>query len=147
MLNQLLTTKLYIPPLRATLTPRFRLVQQLEETLPYTPLTLIAAPAGFGKTTLLSAWRATEAGGALPPQIDEKRRAVADAHGLRSEVNRNLGLRVVGLHRARGGLHAVAAGHPLDLIAKHARSLERCSAQPDGVSHDGKVKGWLATSP
>jgi LuxR family maltose regulon positive regulatory protein len=29
-------------------------------------LTLIAAPAGFGKTTLLSAWRATEAGGALP---------------------------------------------------------------------------------
>jgi LuxR family transcriptional regulator, maltose regulon positive regulatory protein len=29
-------------------------------------LTLIAAPAGFGKTTLLSAWRATAAGSALP---------------------------------------------------------------------------------
>ena len=56
MLNKLLTTKLYLPPLRPTLTPRFRLVQQLEETLPHTPLTLIAAPAGFGKTTLLSEW-------------------------------------------------------------------------------------------
>jgi LuxR family maltose regulon positive regulatory protein len=29
-------------------------------------LTLIAAPAGFGKTTLLSAWRATEAGSVQP---------------------------------------------------------------------------------
>lgn len=56
MLNQLLTTKLYVPPLRPTLTPRSRLVQRLEEALPYTPLTLIAAPAGFGKTTLLSEW-------------------------------------------------------------------------------------------
>jgi LuxR family transcriptional regulator, maltose regulon positive regulatory protein len=56
MLNQLLTTKLYVPPLRATLIPRDRLVQQLEDALPHTPLILIAAPAGFGKTTLLSEW-------------------------------------------------------------------------------------------
>jgi LuxR family maltose regulon positive regulatory protein len=30
------------------------------------PLTLLSAPAGFGKTTLLSAWHATTTGGTVP---------------------------------------------------------------------------------
>ena len=51
----LLTTKLYIPPTRANLVPRPRLTQRLNEGLTR-KLTLVSAPAGFGKTTLLSDW-------------------------------------------------------------------------------------------
>lgn len=52
---QLLKTKLYIPPLRSELVPRPHLIERLHEGL-NRKLTLISAPAGFGKTTLLSAW-------------------------------------------------------------------------------------------
>ncbi len=51
----LLNTKLYIPPVRSNLVPRPRLVERLESGLDR-KLTLISAPAGFGKTTLLSEW-------------------------------------------------------------------------------------------
>jgi hypothetical protein len=56
MLTQLLTTKLYVPSLRLTTIPRPRLVERLDNEIAHNPLTLIAAPAGFGKTTVLSAW-------------------------------------------------------------------------------------------
>ncbi len=49
----LLTTKLYIPPSNPNLVSRARLIEQLTEGLTR-KLTLISAPAGFGKTTLLS---------------------------------------------------------------------------------------------
>jgi LuxR family maltose regulon positive regulatory protein len=53
----LLTTKLRIPSPRPNLVPRPRLVHRLEEGLRLgRKLTLISAPAGFGKTTLLSEW-------------------------------------------------------------------------------------------
>jgi len=53
----LLTTKLYVPPLRAQLIQRPRLVERLEEGLRQGHrLTLISAPAGFGKTTLVTDW-------------------------------------------------------------------------------------------
>src|SRR6202049_3494511 len=62
MLTPLLTTKLYIPPLRPNVVSRPRLIERLNEGL-YRQLTLISAPAGFGKTTLVSEWLA---GGARP---------------------------------------------------------------------------------
>jgi LuxR family transcriptional regulator, maltose regulon positive regulatory protein len=52
---ELLRTKLFIPRPRKDLVSRPRLVDCLNEGLDKT-LTLIAAPAGFGKTTLLSEW-------------------------------------------------------------------------------------------
>ena len=52
---ELLTTKLFIPRLRKSLVTRSRLVERLNDGLDK-KLTLIAAPAGFGKTTLLSEW-------------------------------------------------------------------------------------------
>ena len=59
MFAPLLATKLYIPrqPLaqRTTMVPRPHLLAQLEAGLGG-KLTLIAAPAGFGKSTLLSDW-------------------------------------------------------------------------------------------
>jgi LuxR family maltose regulon positive regulatory protein len=53
----LLTTKLYIPPLRSELVIRSRLVERLDRGLSRTPgVTLISAPTGFGKSTLVVEW-------------------------------------------------------------------------------------------
>ena len=51
----LLQTKLYIPPVRAKLVSRTHLIEQLNEGISH-KLTLISAPAGFGKTTLVTDW-------------------------------------------------------------------------------------------
>lgn len=55
MTTPLLTTKLYVPPVPPELVPRPRLIERLNPGL-HRKLTLISAPAGFGKTTLLSQW-------------------------------------------------------------------------------------------
>jgi ATP/maltotriose-dependent transcriptional regulator MalT len=55
MPTPILATKLYIPPLRPNVVIRPRLIERLNEGL-HRKLTLIAAPAGFGKTTLVSEW-------------------------------------------------------------------------------------------
>jgi len=51
----LLLTKLSVPSVRASLVPRPRLSKRIEVGT-QRKLTLLSAPAGFGKTTLLSAW-------------------------------------------------------------------------------------------
>src|SRR5688572_9603608 len=52
-----LATKLYIPAPRPKVVLRPRLIEQLNEGLSAGhKLTLISAPAGFGKTTLVSEW-------------------------------------------------------------------------------------------
>jgi LuxR family maltose regulon positive regulatory protein len=53
--NPLLAGKLHPPPPRAQLVPRPQLVAQLHAGMAGA-LTLISAPAGFGKTSLLSQW-------------------------------------------------------------------------------------------
>jgi LuxR family maltose regulon positive regulatory protein len=60
MSTPLLATKLYCPPPQSNSVLRQRLIAQLNGGLQCN-LTLIAAPAGFGKTTLLSQWLATSA--------------------------------------------------------------------------------------
>ena len=57
MSDSLLLTKLYIPPIRRAIVPRPALIARLNEGLATSrKLTLISAPAGFGKTTLVSEW-------------------------------------------------------------------------------------------
>ncbi len=53
----LLETKLYIPKLRNGVVGRPRLIERLRRGTD-SKLTLISAPAGFGKTTLLAEWLA-----------------------------------------------------------------------------------------
>jgi LuxR family maltose regulon positive regulatory protein len=55
MSTPLLETKLYVPPVRQEFVSRPRLLEQLDLGLERR-LILISAPAGFGKTTLLSEW-------------------------------------------------------------------------------------------
>jgi LuxR family maltose regulon positive regulatory protein len=55
-----LGTKLYVPTPRRQLVPRARLVDQLVGDSASAPrLVLVSAPAGFGKTTLLTQWLAS----------------------------------------------------------------------------------------
>src|SRR5918993_3854876 len=57
MSTPILATKLYVPPPRPKVISRPRLIDQLNEGLPTgRKLSLISAPAGFGKTTLVSEW-------------------------------------------------------------------------------------------
>src|SRR6266568_746259 len=55
MASPILATKLYIPPPPTRVVLRPRLIERLNEGL-LRKLTLISAPAGFGKTTLVSEW-------------------------------------------------------------------------------------------
>jgi LuxR family maltose regulon positive regulatory protein len=55
--SPLLETKLYVPKLRRSLVARPRLSERLSRGAE-SKLTLISAPAGFGKTTLLAEWLA-----------------------------------------------------------------------------------------
>ncbi len=57
MLETLLRTKLFIPSLRPSLVPRPHLIEKLNHGMQQgCKLTLVSAPAGFGKTTLVSGW-------------------------------------------------------------------------------------------
>lgn len=56
-IETLLATKLYAPPPPTGVVPRTRLLHRLDEGA-RKRLTLLSAPAGFGKTTLVAAWAA-----------------------------------------------------------------------------------------
>src|SRR5260370_27846538 len=53
--SQLLATKFFVPVASGTMISRPRFTALLDESLKR-PLTLVSAPAGFGKTTLLATW-------------------------------------------------------------------------------------------
>jgi LuxR family maltose regulon positive regulatory protein len=57
MSQSILSTKLFMPTMRPNLIERSRLIDRLDNGVRQgCPLTLVSAPAGFGKTTLVSEW-------------------------------------------------------------------------------------------
>jgi LuxR family maltose regulon positive regulatory protein len=69
---ELLWTKLVAPAPRAGLLPRAGLQSVLQSSL-QAKLCLLAAPAGYGKTTLLAQWRAVAGGGRVAwVSLDER---------------------------------------------------------------------------
>ena len=54
-MTTLLPTKFFVPPLPSNYLPRPHLLKKLDEALTHC-LTLVSAPAGAGKTLLVSAW-------------------------------------------------------------------------------------------
>lgn len=72
MLPPVLVTKLYIPPTPPKVIVRTRLLERLNEGLAAgRKLTLISAPAGFGKTTLVVEWIASSKRRAAWLSLDE----------------------------------------------------------------------------
>ncbi|GAB3098631.1 LuxR C-terminal-related transcriptional regulator [Isoptericola nanjingensis] len=49
-------TKVTVPPLGEQIIPRARLMSLLDDVVVHRPVTLVAAPAGFGKTSVLAQW-------------------------------------------------------------------------------------------
>jgi LuxR family maltose regulon positive regulatory protein len=76
MTDFILTTKLYVPLPQPELVSRPRLIKKLNEGLPH-KLTLISAPAGFGKTTLVSNWIASM-------QLDGEKGSQLQGHASRN---------------------------------------------------------------
>ncbi len=70
MPSQLVTTKLYAPPHRSALVARPHLAERLDAGASRA-LTLLSAPAGFGKTTLVAEWSAARATPAAWLSLDE----------------------------------------------------------------------------
>ena len=67
MLSSLIATKLYIPPMRPDHVSRPRLVDYLDSGYRAgRRLTLVSAPAGYGKTSLMSEWQARLTGRQVP---------------------------------------------------------------------------------
>jgi ATP/maltotriose-dependent transcriptional regulator MalT len=90
----LLETKLYMPPPRPDLVRRMHLIDRLNKGIDH-KLTLISAPAGFGKTTLLSEWISKNETPAAWISLDKSDNAPVHSH-----KNRDYG--VVRPHRRRG---------------------------------------------
>jgi len=91
-LTSILATKLYLPPMRPSSVARPQLVARLD-TVTQRRLTLITAPAGFGKTTALSEWIAQSAHPVAWVSLDDDDN---DAHHFWTYV-------VVALQRLRSG--------------------------------------------
>ena len=72
----LLSTKFYVSHARPNGVSRPRLIERLNEGL-HRKLTLISAPAGFGKTTLVSEWVAGRERPVAWLSLDEGDNAVA----------------------------------------------------------------------
>jgi LuxR family maltose regulon positive regulatory protein len=70
MMPLLLTTKLHAPPTRTGLVARPHLIERLEAGR-HRQLTLVSAPAGFGKTTLVTQWLIQTAGPSAWLSLDE----------------------------------------------------------------------------
>ena len=103
METPLLQTKLYIPLPRPNLVPRPRLIERLNAGL-YRKLTLISAPAGFGKTTCISEWvHALDCPVtwlSLDPADDDPGRFFAYFVAALQKVDANLGREIAGVLRS-----------------------------------------------
>jgi ATP/maltotriose-dependent transcriptional regulator MalT len=107
--DPLLATKLHVPRLRAQLVQRSRLTERLQHGVEGT-LTLISAPAGYGKSVLLAQWLAESdlsvAWLSLEPEDNEPTRFLSYVIGALQTLDSRLGTTALSL------LHT---GQPLPL--------------------------------
>jgi LuxR family transcriptional regulator, maltose regulon positive regulatory protein len=96
----LLRTKLYRPATRPNLVLRPPLIQRLDEGLS-SKLTVVSAPAGYGKTTLVSAWasecKCPVAWLSLDGDDNEPRRFLTYVIGATQTINPDLGRDTLGM--------------------------------------------------
>ncbi len=120
MSDALLLTKLYVLPPRHNLVLRPRLVERLNEGLSSgRKLTLISAPAGFGKTTLVSEWLAGCQQPAAWLSLDE-----GDKDPARFLAYLIAALQTLALSKVEGIAPNIGAGLLAALQAPQAPSIE-----------------------
>jgi len=123
----ILATKLYLPPPRPKAVPRPRLIERLDQGPGRVPgVTLIAAPAGFGKTTLVSEWVA----GCQRPvawlSLDE-----ADSDPIRFLAYLVAALQTIAPHIGQGLLADLQSPQPVPTEAFLTALLNEIAALPD----------------
>ncbi|MES0361801.1 MAG: LuxR C-terminal-related transcriptional regulator [Anaerolineales bacterium] len=102
MTTSILVTKLFIPPTRPELVPRPRLIERLDRGV-HRKLTLISAPAGFGKTTLVTDWLDKLKGEAEKQNQTENRIAWLSLDEGDNDPARFLTYLIAALNRVEGG--------------------------------------------
>ena len=132
MPSPLVRTKLYVPQVRRGLVPRPRLADRLGRQARSPRLTLVSAPPGFGKTTLLAAWAeaATAAGRPVAwvslEESEQRARLVLD---LRRHRPGHRGARASGA----GALPLLQAAAPADASRSSPPCSTSSSALPTGL--------------
>jgi len=106
--RQLMATKMYVPPTRPGLVVRARLLDRLSSGAA-ARLTLVSAPPGFGKTTLLAEWVRTATAASRRVSWCSFDAAESDASSFWSYVMASLAAVVPGLDDARRELTAGGA--------------------------------------
>lgn len=107
--SPVLQTKLHIPPLRTNCLGRAHLSARLDEGLqPSVRLILVSAPAGFGKTTLLTSWAnhlaLPLAWLSLDTEDNDSRLFLFYLIGALQRINREIGTEALGLLQGNPGI-------------------------------------------
>lgn len=127
MSTPLLVTKLFIPVPQPALTARPRLIRLLNEGL-RGGLTVVSAPAGFGKSTLLSSWAASVDRPVAWVSLDE-----ADSDAARFLTYVVAALRTVVPDLGKQLLEVLQSPHPPAADAVLIALINELSALPDPV--------------
>lgn len=99
----ILRTKLFVPPLRPSLVPRQRLIARLNQN-PHARMTVIAAPAGYGKTTLVTEWIQSQQAVwlSLDSEDNDLDRFVTYVVAALQQVDAAIGAQVIAMQQAEG---------------------------------------------
>ena len=126
-----LATKLHLPQVRSDLVHRLRLVQRLEDGLQTgRKLSLMSAPAGFGKTTLLAEWLEHRRDAAPGPPAAWVSLDEADNDPARFLAYLAVALRTLDLPIRAGLVEALFSSHPppiAPVLANLVNSIARSS--------------------
>jgi LuxR family maltose regulon positive regulatory protein len=127
-----LATKLFAPPPRARLVARHRLLAQLDTSLEaHHRLTLVSAPAGFGKTTLLGDWLSHLGSTEGTARVAWLSLDDGDNDPTRFLTHVVAALQGAGMERLGGLLDATAPPGTGDLTALVNSTSEECTRAPE----------------
>jgi ATP/maltotriose-dependent transcriptional regulator MalT len=126
----ILQTKLYIPPIRPELVSRPRLIERLSAG-PHRKLTLVSAPAGYGKTTLVSEWVHKVGAHRDAPQIAWLSLDEGDNDATRFLAYIVAALRTIEADIAKGVLSAIQSPQPPPAEVVLTSLINDVAALPD----------------
>lgn len=124
---QMLTTKLYRPPARPGTVLRDQLIARLNQGL-FRKLTLLSAPAGSGKTTLVSAWVASCDRPAAWLSLDAE-----DNNTVRFLTYLVAALQTIRADLGSGALAALASPQPPPIETILTSLLNEIASHPDAL--------------